>query len=66
MKILQESNAEMLSTIMQQRKDIEVMMIGLERVVTDLDESLAHLPHDEMLALTNESVALDEMARSSG
>ena len=56
----------MLSTIMQQRKDIEGMMSGLERVVTDLDESLAHLPHDEMLALTNETVALDDMARSSG
>jgi len=66
MQSLQKSNAEMLSTIMQQRKDIEGMMSGLERVVTDLDESLAHLPHDEMLALTNETVALDDMARSSG
>lgn len=44
---------------MRQRREIETMVAGLERVVEDLDTSLAALPQHEMLALTEETVGID-------
>lgn len=63
---MQNTNNELLAQILQQRKEIEGHVGGLEAVLKDVDDSLMSVPHDDMLALTNETVSLDEGMRISG
>lgn len=63
---MQNTNNELLAQILQQRKEIEGHVSGLEAVIRDLDDSLSSLPHDDMLALTSETVSMDEGMRTSG
>ena len=63
LETVQTGNSDLLATIMQQRREIDTLVSGLETLVGDLDASLATLPHDEMLALTQETVAMDEEMR---
>ena len=66
MQALQEENARLFAQISQQRKEIDQVVASLETVVSDLDESVATLTHDEMLALTNDTMAIDNDAQSAG
>lgn len=66
LETLQHKNENLLVTVMQQRREAEGLMSGLESIVGDLDESLASLQHDEMLALTNEAVEMDQMITTFG
>lgn len=62
----QSENADLLQKVIQQRQHIESLVSGLENVVADLDASNTALPHDEMLALTEETVTLDAEIRTNG
>jgi len=66
LQAMQNTNNELLAQILQQRKEIEGHVSGLEAVVQDLDDSLSSLWHDDMLALTTETVSMDEGMRISG
>lgn len=63
---LHTQNEELLVQVKQQRSEVEGLLSGLERVASDLDASVAVLPHDELLALTSETVAMDEEMRMDG
>ena len=41
--MLQDENVDLLDRVMQQRKEIEGLVKGLENVVSDLDASVASL-----------------------
>lgn len=43
---VQEDNVELLGRVVQQRKEIEALMKGLEGVAADLDASVAALNSD--------------------
>ena len=44
---LQNENVELLNRVMQQRKEIEGLVKGLENVVSDLDASVASMQSNE-------------------
>lgn len=60
---MQSENAEVLQRILQQRKEIESIMKGLENVVVDLDQSAAALKPEEIDNLVNEARQVDEDMR---
>ena len=66
LKQRQEDNIQLASTVGQQRQEIESLLRGLTCLVADLGNSNASLPHDQMLSLTQENVAIDEEMRADG
>jgi kinetochore protein NNF1 len=60
---LQAENAEILQRVLQQRKEIESIMKGLENVVVDLDQSAAALKPEDIEELVNEAREVDEDLR---
>jgi kinetochore protein NNF1 len=62
---LQAENAEMLQRVLQQRKEIEDIMSGLENVVADLDQSAAALKDEQIEELVNEARAVDQDMRTT-
>lgn len=60
---MQAENKDLLAHLLKQRKEIESLISGLENVVADLDGSLTAVPSDDMMALTEETVAVDEEMR---
>lgn len=60
---LQTENAEILQRVLQQRKEIESIMKGLENVVADLDQSAAALKPEDVEELVNEAREVDEDIR---
>lgn len=60
---LQAENAEILQRVLQQRKEIEGIMKGLENVVEDLDKSAAALKPEDIEELVNEAREVDEDIR---
>ncbi|KAK8200940.1 hypothetical protein M8818_006259 [Zalaria obscura] len=60
---VQAENKDLLAHLLKQRKEIESLISGLENVVADLDGSLTAVPSDDMMALTEETVAVDEEMR---
>jgi kinetochore protein NNF1 len=60
---LQAENAEILQRVLQQRKEIEGIMKGLETVVADLDKSAAALKPEDIEELVNEAREVDEDMR---
>lgn len=60
---LQAENAEILQRVLQQRKEIESIMKGLENVVADLDQSAAALKREDVEELVNEAREVDEDIR---
>ena len=60
---LQAENAEILQRVLQQRKEIESIMKGLENVVADLDQSAAALKPEDVEELVNEAREVDEDIR---
>ena len=63
---MQQENSDLVATVLAQRREIDALISQLEGVVSDLDGGIAALPHDELLAMTSETVAMDEDARSGG
>lgn len=61
---LQAENAEILQRVLQQRKEIEDLMKGLENVVVDLDQSAAALKPEDIEELVNEAREVDEDMRT--
>jgi kinetochore protein NNF1 len=61
--VLQAENAEILQRVLQQRKEIEGIMKGLENVVTDLDQSAAALGAEEVNELVSEAREVDQDMR---
>jgi kinetochore protein NNF1 len=57
---LQAENAEILQRVLQQRKEIESIMKGLENVVVDLDQSAAALKPEDIEELVDEAREVDE------
>lgn len=66
LEALQSQNASLVTTIEQQRREMTRLLSGLETVVTDLDASLDVLPRDEIMTLTEDTVARDEQLRTAG
>jgi kinetochore protein NNF1 len=62
-EVLQAENAEILQRVLQQRKEIEGIMKGLENVVTDLDQSAAALKAEEIDELVSEAREVDQDMR---
>jgi kinetochore protein NNF1 len=60
---LQAENAEILQRVLQQRKEIESIMKGLENVVVDLDQSAAALKPEDIDELMDEAREMDENLR---
>jgi kinetochore protein NNF1 len=60
---LQAENAEILQRVLQQRKEIENIMKGLENVVVDLDQSAAALKPEDIEELVDEAREVDEDLR---
>jgi kinetochore protein NNF1 len=60
---LQAENAEILQRVLQQRKEIESIMKGLENVVVDLDQSAAALKPEDIDELMDEAREVDEDLR---
>lgn len=62
---VESENVELLSRVMEQRKDIASLMQGLENVVADLDASIAALTQQpaEMDALQEQCREVDEGLR---
>ena len=60
---LQAENAEILQRVLQQRKEIEGIMKGLENVVADLDQSAAALKAEDIEELVNEAREVDQDMR---
>jgi kinetochore protein NNF1 len=63
---LQAENAEVLQRVVQQRRDIESLVKGLENVVNDLDQAVAVLKPEEVEGLREEVRGVDEGMRMSG
>ena len=63
---MQNENVTLAENIGHQRREIEDLVGGLATLVTDLDHSSSALPHDQMLALTQDTVAIDEELRTHG
>ncbi|GAB7357740.1 hypothetical protein MBLNU459_g0395t1, partial [Dothideomycetes sp. NU459] len=62
----QSENADLLQTVLQQRRDVEALLSGLDTIVADIDASNAALPYDDMMALTEEAVNLDADIQTGG
>lgn len=62
----QSENADLLDTVLQQRREIEQLISGLENVIANVDASNAALPPDQMAALTDDAVLLDVHLRTKG
>lgn len=62
---LQAENAEVLQRVLQQRREIEDIMRGLENVVVDLDASAAALKPEEIEELVSEAREADQEMRDS-
>lgn len=60
---MQAENAEILQRVLQQRKEIDDIMKGLENVVTDLDQAASALKPEEIEELVNEAREVDEDMR---
>jgi kinetochore protein NNF1 len=60
---LQAENAEILQRVLQQRKEIEGIMKGLENVVADLDQSAAALKAEDIEELVSEAREVDRDMR---
>ena len=56
-------NVELLSKVMEQRRQIEDMIKGLENVVADLDASVATLQDGELEDVREEVRGVDEDMR---
>lgn len=63
---VQANNARLLDSIMQQRHQIEGLVSGLETAIADLDAANTALPHDDLVSLTQDTVALDADLRMTG
>lgn len=61
--VLQAENAEILQRVLQQRKEIEGIMKGLENVVADLDQSADALKDEEIDELVSEVREVDQDMR---
>lgn len=59
-------NARLLDSITQQRREIEGLVSGFETVISDVDAANTALPHQDMLALTEDAVMLDARLRETG
>lgn len=55
----------MLQRVMQQRKEIETLVKGLENAVSDLDESVAALKPEDIEALRTAARDVDEEMRNA-
>lgn len=62
---LQAENAEILQRVLQQRKEIEGIVKGLENVVVDLDQSAAALKPEDIDELVNEAREVDDDMRQT-
>lgn len=62
---LQAENTEILQRILQQRKEIEGIVKGLENVVVDLDQSAAALKPEDIEELVNEAREIDDDMRQT-
>jgi len=62
---LQAENAGVLQRVMQQRKEIETLVKGLENAVSDLDESVAALKPEDIEALRTAARDVDEEMRNA-
>lgn len=62
---LQAENAEILQRVLQQRKEIEGIVKGLENVVVDLDQSAATLKPEDIEELVNEAREVDDDMRQT-
>ena len=54
-----------MQRVLQQRKEIEGIMQGLENVVADLDKSAAALKPEDIEELVNEAREVDEEIRTT-
>ena len=59
----QEENIELLGRVMQQRKEIEMLVKGLENVIGDLDASVKTLQTTDADGLRDEVRVVDEDMR---
>lgn len=62
---LQAENAEILQRVLQQRKEIEGIVKGLENVVIDLDQSAATLKPEDIEELVSEAREVDDDMRQT-
>ncbi|KAI5249082.1 MIND kinetochore complex component Nnf1 [Aureobasidium subglaciale] len=62
----QSENADLVDTVVQQRREIERLLSQLETTIADIDAANEALPVDDMHALTEEAVALDMDLRTAG
>ena len=62
-EILANDNVELLSRVMEQRRQINEMVSGLENVVADLDATVAALQDGELDDVREEVRAVDEDMR---
>lgn len=60
---LAEENQELIARVMQQRRDIQKLMAGLESVVEDLNGSVKALVPEEMEGLREGNREVDEVMR---
>lgn len=63
---LQNENVDILSRVMEQRKQIEAMVRGLENVIADLDASVETLQEAGIDGLREEVRGVDEDVRTTG
>lgn len=62
----QNESAQILDSVLQQRREIEQLVAGLETVIADIDASNLALPSDHLMAFTEEAVSLDTDLRKKG
>ncbi|KAH0261741.1 Nnf1-domain-containing protein, partial [Aureobasidium melanogenum] len=62
----QSENADLVDTVLEQRREIERLVSQLETTIADIDAANEALPIDDMDALTEETVALDMDLRTAG
>lgn len=60
----QSENADLVDTILHQRREIERLVSRLETTIADIDAANEALPVDDMQALTEDAVAIDMDMRS--
>ncbi|KAF1353558.1 Nnf1-domain-containing protein [Delphinella strobiligena] len=63
---VQSENVHLLQTIVQQRREIEGLVSGLETVIADIDASNHALAPEDMTSLTDDAVLLDSHLRTDG
>ena len=59
LQTVHSDNADLVETILQQRREIQGLVSTLETVIADVDAANAALPAEDTMALSEEAVALD-------